>query len=198
MEAKCPHAGTARSEEVDRIQAYALVTDRIPQRNLVNHSVAVELIMGALARHFGLCAAEVEGWELAGLLHDLDYAETGEDPARHGLVTAQELEGLVDERIIHAILGHADKVARESLMDKALYAADPTTGFIVAAALVRPDKDLAAVEVRSLLKRWKEKAFARGASREQMDTCTDIGLTREEFLTLSLAAMQARASEIGL
>lgn len=182
---------------MDREEAFELVTARIPQRNLVNHSVAVEAIMEALARHFGLCDAEVEGWTLAGLLHDLDYAETGEDPARHGLVTAELLAGEVDERIIHAILGHADKAPRESNMDKALYAADPTTGFIVAAALVRPDKDLHAVEVRSLLKRWKEKAFARGASREQMDTCIEIGLTREEFLTLSLAAMQARSTELG-
>ncbi len=183
---------------MDRAEALTLVTERIPSRNLVNHSIAVECIMDALARRFGLPDADVERWALAGLLHDLDYAETGEDPARHGLVTAEELAGLVDDEIVHAILGHADKVARESLMDKALYAADPTTGFIVAAALVRPDKDLAAVELRSLLKRWKEKAFARGASREQMDTCTDLGLTREEFLALSLAAMQARAADIGL
>jgi len=183
---------------VDRTEALALVEARIPSRNLVNHSVAVECIMEALARHFGLCDAEVEGWALAGLLHDLDYAETGEDPSRHGLVTAEELRGVVDDRIVHAILAHAEKAPCESLMDKALYAADPTTGFIVAAALVRPDKDLAAVEVRSLLKRWKEKAFARGARREQMDTATEIGLTREEFLTLSLAAMQARAADIGL
>jgi putative nucleotidyltransferase with HDIG domain len=183
---------------VDRREALALVTERIPSRNLVNHSIAVECIMEALARHFGLSDADVERWALAGLLHDLDYAETGEEPARHGLVTAQELEGLVDGEIVHAILGHADKVPRESQMDRALYAADPTTGFIVAAALVRPDRDLAAVELRSLLKRWKEKAFARGASREQMDRCADIGLTREEFLTLSLAAMQASASDIGL
>jgi putative nucleotidyltransferase with HDIG domain len=183
---------------VDRSEAFALVSARIPSVNLVNHSVAVELIMGALARHFELTDADVARWELAGLLHDLDYAETAQDPERHGIVSAGELEGVVDDEIIHAILAHAGHAERESLMDKALYAADPTTGFIVAAALVRPDKDLSAVEVRSLLKRWKEKAFARGASREQMDTCTDIGLTREEFLTLSLAAMQAASSSIGL
>jgi putative nucleotidyltransferase with HDIG domain len=183
---------------MDRSQAFDLVRTRIPSANLVNHCVAVERIMGALARRFELSDDDIARWELAGLLHDLDYAETAQDPARHGLVSAAELEGVVDAEIIHAILGHADKVERESLMDKALYAADPTTGFIVAAALVRPDRDLNAVEVRSLLKRWKEKAFARGASREQMDACSDIGLTREEFLTLSLAAMQAAASEIGL
>ncbi len=183
---------------MDRSAAFELVSARIPSRNLVNHCVAVECIMGALARHFALTDADVARWELAGLLHDLDYAETAEHPEKHGLITAEELAGVVDAEIVRAILGHADKAPRESLMDKALYAADPTTGFIVAAALVRPDRDLAAVEVRSLLKRWKEKAFARGANREQMDTCSEIGLTRDEFLTLSLAAMQASASAIGL
>jgi putative nucleotidyltransferase with HDIG domain len=182
---------------MDRGEAYALVTERIPQINLVNHSVAVECIMEALARRFSLPLEDVERWALAGLLHDLDYAETGEDPARHGLVTAEMLAGKVDDEVLHAILAHAEKAPLSSLMDRALYAADPTTGFIVAAALVRPDKDLRAVEVRSLLKRWKEKAFARGANREQMDTCTEIGLTRDEFLTLSLAAMQGRAAELG-
>jgi putative nucleotidyltransferase with HDIG domain len=182
---------------MDRAEAFALVKQRIPQVNLVNHSVAVEVIMEALARRLGLCQEEVEAWALAGLLHDLDYAETAEDPEKHGLLTAEMLNGIVDERIVNAILGHADKAPRESLMDKALYAADPTTGFVVAAALVRPDKDLQAVELRSLLKRWKEKAFARGASREQMDTCSETGLTRDEFLALSLAAMQGRAAELG-
>jgi putative nucleotidyltransferase with HDIG domain len=182
---------------MDRAEAFALVSQRIPQANLVNHSVAVEVIMEALAKRFGLPEEEVARWALAGLLHDLDYAETGEDPARHGLVTAELLAGQVDDDIIHAILGHAEKAPRDTLMDKALYAADPTTGFIVAAALVRPDKDLQAVEVRSLLKRWKEKAFARGANREQMDTCSETGLTRDDFLALSLAAMQGRAAELG-
>lgn len=182
---------------MQRSEAFQLVESRIPQKNLVYHCVAAECIMTALARRFGKCEDEVEGWALAGLLHDLDYAETGEDPARHGLVTAELLDGTVDERIVHAILAHAEKAPLESDMDKALYAADPTTGFIVAAALVRPDKDLRAVELKSLLKRWKEKAFARGASREQMDRCSEIGLTRDEFLALSLAAMQDRAAELG-
>lgn len=183
---------------MDRPEAFILVTERIDNRNLVNHCVAVEVIMEALARHFELSDADVARWGLAGLLHDLDYAETAEDFERHAVVTAQQLQGLVDDEIIHAILAHADKAPRETLMDRALYAADPTTGFIVAAALVRPEKSLAPVEVKSLLKRWKEKAFARGASREQMGACEELGMSREEFLTLSLAAMQGRAAEIGL
>lgn len=83
-------------------------------------------------------------------------------------------------------------------MDRALYAADPTTGFIVAAALIRPEKSLAAVDVEGLLRRWKEKSFAKGASREQMDTAAELGYTREEFLGIALAAMQAHAAELGL
>ena len=159
---------------MDRGEAYALVTERIPQRNLVNHCVAVECIMEALARRFSLPLEDVERWALAGLLHDLDYAETGEDPARHGLVTAEMLAGKVDDEVLHAILAHAEKAPLESLMDRALYAADPTTGFIVAAALVRPDKDLArgrgpksaqAVEGEGLRPRRQPRADGHRAPR---------------------------------
>lgn len=183
---------------MDLAEARTLVEERVGSRNLVSHSIAAEAIMDGLAARFGLSDEDRVRWALAGLLHDLDYAETGEDPARHALITADELDGKVDAEIIHAILAHAEKAPIETLMDRALYAADPTTGFIVAAALVRPDKKLANVEVRSLMKRWKEKAFARGASREQMATAEDLGLSREEFLTLALTAMQARADDLGL
>jgi len=181
-----------------RDEAFELVTTRIPQRNLVNHCVAAEVIMEALAQRLGLDEADVARWGLAGLLHDLDYSETSEDPARHGLVTASDLAGKVDDDIIHAILAHAEKAERASQMDHALYCADPTTGFIVATALVRPDKSLAGVKLSSLKKRWKEKAFARGASREQMAVCEELGLEREEFLAIALESMQARAAELGL
>ncbi len=183
---------------MDREAALALVRERIPNTNLVNHCIAAEVIMEALARHLGKSEDEVARWGLAGLLHDLDYAETAEDPERHARIAAEELAGLVDAEIVHAVLAHAGHVPCETEMDRALYAADPLTGFIVAAALVRPDKSLAGVEVRSLKKRWKEKAFARGACREQMGTCDSLGIDREEFLGVALAAMQERADEIGL
>ena len=183
---------------MDRETALALVEERIPTRNLVNHCVAAEAIMEALARRLGLPEEDVSRWGIAGLLHDLDYAHTADAPERHALGTAEELAGIVDGEVVHAILAHAGHVPLETDMDRALYAADPLTGFIVAAALVRPDRSLGGVEVRSLLRRWKEKAFARGADREQMDTCSALGLTREEFLAIGLRAMQARAGEIGL
>jgi predicted hydrolase (HD superfamily) len=179
-------------------EAVALVHERIPQANLVNHCVATEVIMRALAERLAVSPADADRWALTGLLHDLDYAETADDPARHGLVSAQELEGLIDDEMLHAILSHADKVARESQLDHALWCADPTTGFIVAATLVRPEKDIAGVALKSLKKRWKEASFARGASREQMAGCEKIGLERDEFLELALVAMQARAADIGL
>lgn len=181
-----------------RDDAFQLVSDRIPQRNLVNHCVAAEVIMEALAARLGMGDDDIERWALAGLLHDLDYSQTADDPESHGLVTAQDLDGKVDDEIIHAILAHAEKVERGSLMDHALYCADPTTGFIVAAALVRPDKSIEGVKVSSLKKRWKEKAFARGANRDHMAECERLGLERDEFLQISLEAMQARASELGL
>lgn len=183
---------------LSRTEAYEMVKTRIPQRNLVSHCVAVEVIMDALAKHLGLAEQDAERWALAGLLHDLDYAETAEDFERHGVVTAQEVEGLIDEEMVHAILAHADKIPRETQMDHALWCADPTTGFIVAAALIRPEKKLEAVDVDSLKKRWKEKAFARGASREQMAGHEALGVSRDDFLGVSLAAMQARAEELGL
>lgn len=183
---------------ISREEALALVRDRIPQPNLVNHCVATEIIMRALAEHLELSAEDVDRWGLAGLLHDLDYAETAEDFERHGIVSAAELAGLIDDEMIHAVMAHADKAPRETPMDHALWCADPTTGFIVAAALVRPEKDLAGVEVRSLKKRWKEKAFARGANRDQMAGHEALGLERDEFLSLSLLAMQERAAEVGL
>lgn len=83
-------------------------------------------------------------------------------------------------------------------MEKALYAVDPTTGFIVAAALIRPEKKLDVIDVDFLLRRFKEKAFAKGASREQMKTCENFGLSLEKFLEISLEAMKTIASELGL
>jgi len=183
---------------IAREDALALVNERIPQANLVNHCVATEIIMAALAQRLGCSETDIERWALTGLLHDLDYAETAEDPTRHALVSAELLAGLIDDEMLHAILGHADKVERETLMDHALWCADPTTGFVVAAALVRPDRDLENVELKSLKKRWKEGAFAKGDSREQMAGCEKLGLERDEFLELALGAMKARKGEIGL
>ncbi len=183
---------------MQRDTAIKLLQENLHNENLINHSLAVEAIMRGLAARLG---EDVDKFGLAGLLHDIDYDETGEDFHRHSLVAADMLEKIgLPADVVYAVKVHNEVhgLPRLSMLDKALYAADPVSGFITAAALVRPDKKLAEVQMKSLRKRFKENAFARGASRDQMDTCKEIGLERDEFLEIALQSMQGIADQIGL
>ncbi|MBO8129394.1 MAG: HDIG domain-containing protein [Peptococcaceae bacterium] len=184
---------------MQREEALALLKKNVKNKNLQKHCLAMEAVMRRLAEYFN---EDVELWGLAGLLHDIDYDRTKDDPARHSIEGAQMLEELgLPEEVVYAVKVHNDYhgLPRKSLLDKALYAADPMTGFIVAAALIRPEKKLAAVDVDFLMKRFKEKAFARGARREPMKGCKEeLGLSLEEFLGLGLEAMQKNAEVLGL
>ena len=180
-----------------RIQADELVRKHITGPALLSHSRAVEAVMRALADRLG---QDPQRWALAGLLHDIDYETTAQTPERHGASGADMLGMLgFDEEITHAVLAHGlSGEPRTSLMDKALYAADPVTGLITAAAYVQPSKKVADVTLPSLVKKFKSKAFAAGANREQIDTCAEIGLERKDFLQIALDAMQGAAGELGL
>jgi putative nucleotidyltransferase with HDIG domain len=178
-----------------REEALELLKKHVTNKNLVNHCLACEAIMKKLAQHFG---ENEEVWGLAGLLHDLDYDYTKDKPEEHGLKSVEILGDSVNKEIKNAILAHCEKKEPETLMEKALYAVDPTSGFIVAAALIRPEKKLAVVDVPFLLNRFKEKGFAKGANREQMKSCENIGLSLEEFYGLSLEAIKEIAKDIGL
>jgi len=181
---------------MDRKEAFFLVEEMVPERNLVNHMLATEAVMKALASRFG---EDGEAWGLAGLVHDLDYVQTVEDFPRHGFISAEILKKKgVDQEILDAIVAHAGHRERITLLDKALYAADPVTGLVVAAALIHPEKKLENVKLKSLKKRFKEKQFARGANREQIMTCEEMGIPLEEFLEISLEAMKGIAPQIGL
>ncbi|RLA85025.1 MAG: phosphohydrolase [Deltaproteobacteria bacterium] len=180
---------------MERQTALAMVREKVKNQNLVKHMLAVEACMRELARHFG---QDEELWGLAGLLHDLDYDLTKDRPEEHGLRTAEMLSGKVPEEIITAIKAHADKAPRESLMAKALYAVDPLTGLIVAATLMHPKRRLEAVDERFVMNRFKEKSFARGANREQIRSCEEIGLSLEEFISICLRAMKSIDQELGL
>jgi putative nucleotidyltransferase with HDIG domain len=190
---------------MERLEMLELVKDKIKNKNLVSHCLAVEAIMKALAAELnsrtGNGEFDEEKWAVTGLVHDIDYAQTEGDPQKHSLIGADLLEELgFEQDIVHAVKAHnqAHGIPLESKMDMALYAADPVSGLIVAAALIRPEKKLAAIEAGSVLKRFKEKAFARGANREQIMACEKLGLTLEEFIGISLSAMQGIAGEIGL
>jgi putative nucleotidyltransferase with HDIG domain len=180
---------------LSRKEALALVEQHVPNRNLVKHMIAVEGVMRRLARQFG---EDEELWGLAGLLHDLDYVETAEAFHLHGLRTGEILSDKdVPPEVIHAIQAHPGHVPRESRLDKALYAVDPVTGLIVAAVLMHPEKKLAALDVEYVGRRFKEKRFAAGANREQIQSCAELGLSLEQFLQFSLEGMRDVSDQLG-
>jgi putative nucleotidyltransferase with HDIG domain len=183
---------------LDRAPVLAEVESRVANENLRRHMLATEAIMRALAVHFG---EDPDVWGLVGLGHDLDSEETEGDVARHGAVAAEALRalGLPDEAA-HAVAAHnpATGVVATGRLDVALVAADQLSGLITAAALVRPDKDLAGVKLKSVRKRYREGAFARGVDRESIARCEAMGLELDEFFALGLEAMQGVAGELGL
>ena len=183
---------------ITRTEALELLNKHIRTKNLLKHMYAVEAVMTALARHF---EEDEQVWGLTGLVHDIDYEITKDDAALHSLVGAEILEeaGLPPE-VVYAVKSHNHYhgLERKSLMDKALYAADPLTGLIVAGGLIRPEKKLEPVDVPFLMNRYYEKSLARGAGREQIATCGELGLTLEEFTGIGLEAMKGIHQELGL
>lgn len=183
---------------MEREVVLTLVRARAQNANLIKHMLATETVMKALARRLGQDEKE---WGLVGLLHDIDVELTEHEPQSHSkLGTDLAREMGASEAMCHAILCHneAHGVPCETLLDKALFCADPLTGLITAAALVRPDKSLAGLTSESLMKRFKEKRFAAGASREGIASCQQIGLGLDEFVSLGLNAMKGIASDLGL
>jgi len=185
-----------------REQAYDIVKCHLKNQNLIRHCLAVEASMGALAKHFH---EDETVWKLAGLLHDADWEETQKDPTQHTLKTVEWVKATGEDNteLIECILthnyhnnGHREP---ESKMELSLYICDELTGFIVAVVLVRPDKKLASVSVESVIKKFKQKAFAAPVDRDQIALCeAKLGITLNEFVVIILTAMQGIAGEIGL
>lgn len=181
---------------LEREKALELLYEHVKTKNLIKHCLAVEAIMKALARKF---AQDEKLWGLAGLLHDLDYDYTKDKPDLHGLKTIEILRSYeIPKEVLDAVLAHCEKKERETLLEKAIYVADPMSGFIVAAALITPEKSLEVIDVDFLIRRFKEKLFAKGANRQQMMKCEEMGLSLEEFLGISLEAMKSIRAELGL
>ncbi len=179
-----------------REEALELVKTEIKTPNLIKHVLAVEACMRRLAREWGEDEAE---WGLSGLLHDLDYERTKDDFSQHGLVSGRLLEERkVSPRVVEAVKAHAGHAERTSKMAKALFAVDPLTGLVVAAALMHPEKKLSALGVVFVLNRFREKGFARGANRGQIGKCEELGVTLEEFVRVCLEAMKGISGELGL
>lgn len=179
-----------------REEAWILLTEHLKNKNLQKHCLSVEACMRALAIRLG---HDPEPWGLAGILHDLDYEVTEKSPDLHTTETAKILRAKgVAEPVIHAVEAHAGKVACASPMDWAIFSADPLTGLVIAAALMHPAKKLRAIDLEFLKRRYKEKSFAKGARREEIEQSRNLGLELDEFLSLCLAAMQGIDKDLGL
>jgi len=180
-------------------EAHALMEQFLESDGMRKHSLASEAIMRALAPRFG---ADPEMWALVGLLHDLDYNETRDHMARHTLVTEQVLlEKGVDARIAEAIKYHNAEnlgLTRHDPIHFALTAAETITGMISATALVYPDKKVASVAPKSVKKRMKAKEFARAVNRDHIRLCEQIGISLDEFISISLRAMCEISDRLGL
>ncbi len=186
---------------MNREEAWQLVCEYTETPHLRRHMLSVEAAMRAYARHFG---ADEERWALVGLLHDFDY-ERWPDVAANGhpnTGTPILRERGVDEEIIRAILSHATEVTgveRESQLEKTLFAVDELTGLIAAVALVRPSKDIRDVNLKSVKKKWKMKAFAPGVNREEVEAgAASLGIPLDEHIQRVLNGMKAAAGELGL
>lgn len=186
-----------------REDALALMHEFTQSESLRKHMYSVEAAMRAYAAQFG---EDVERWGLAGLMHDFDYERWPN--ANHAPDAEHPAEGVrllrargYPEDVLQAILGHAQYtgVARETRMARTLFAVDELTGLITATALVKPSKSVHDVDARSVQKKMKDKAFARGVSREDVvNGAAELGVELEPHIQFVIGAMQAKAAELGL
>ena len=181
-----------REEVLDSIRA------NVEDENMVKHMLATEAIMQALARRLD---EDEEEWGLTGLLHDIDVELTEGDMNTHSKLGADLARELgASEEMAHAILCHNERhgISPETKLDKALFCADPLTGLIIAATLVRPDKKLAGLKAKSVKTRFTERSFAAGANREHIAGCSELGLELDEFIELGIEATKGVAADLGL
>jgi putative nucleotidyltransferase with HDIG domain len=187
----------------NRDDAWKLLCEYTQSESLRKHALAVEACTRAYARKVG---AEEDLWSLTGLLHDFDYERwpnaahhpTQEHPYQGSKILR---ERGYSEEMIHAILGHANYsgIPRESPLDRALFACDELAGFLTACALIKPSKSIHEVEAASVKKKLKDKAFARGVSREDVyKGAEELGVPLEEHIAFCIDALRAVAPQLGL
>lgn len=190
---------------ITKEQADKLVAEYVKEPNTKLHLLESEAIMRSLAKHFG---EDEESWGIVGLLHDIDWDLTKNDPQNH-CIKCQEIlkqsgasDFLIETIISHGyanemILALKDKV-RMTKIQYCLVAAETLTGIIIASALIQPDKKLASIKPESLKKKFKNKAFAAKCNRDLVMECEKAGIILDEFLDLGLLALQGISGELGL
>lgn len=183
---------------MDRDDALKIVRDYVKNENLIRHMLAVEAAMRFYASKFG---EDQDTWGITGILHDFDW-EIHPTLEQHPLAGASILrERGVPEEIVRAVLSHADHtgIPRQTRMEKGLYACDEITGLITAVALVRPSRSLSDLEASSVKKKWKDRAFAAGANREEIaKAAQEFDVDLWEHVSNVIMAMRTIASDLGL
>lgn len=183
-----------------RDEAWAIVTEWTTDPALQRHMLSVETAMRWHAPRYG---GDVEQWGIVGLIHDFDYQRYPDLSTGHPVTGVEHLRSLGwDEEILKAILAHATErtgIVPETALEKTLVAVDEMTGFIAAVAFVRPSKNIADVQVSSVKKKWKEKAFAAGVHRDEIERAAErLGVPLDEHIQNVLTAMQGNAAALGL
>lgn len=181
-----------------REDAWKLLTEYTQNSSLIKHALAVEAAMRAYARHYG---EDEELWGVTGLIHDFDYEQhpTLDEHPMAGVTILQQ-RGWPEE-IVRAVAGHGTHlgIPRDTLMAKALFAVDELTGLIAACVLVRPDKSIHNLKASSVRKKWKDRAFARGVDRADIEQgAAELGVDLGEHITLVIEALKPVAQELGL
>ena len=185
-------------EMISREEAVKIVRENVKDMRFFRHMLAVEAIMRGLAEHLG---ENVELWGLTGLVHDIDYEKTLGMPEKHGIVAQDILRGRVPEEVLNAVKAHNYQntgFTPKSKMEKALIAADAVSGLIIACALVMPSKKLGEVRVKTIVKKFKSKDFARGVDRNRILMCEEIGVPRREFFEIALNSLKKISSKLNL
>jgi putative nucleotidyltransferase with HDIG domain len=160
--------------------------------------IAVEAIMEALAEYLN---EDGSLWALTGLVHDIDYEKTAKNFEKHGIIAEEILKGKVPDETLRAIKAHNHEhsgVMPKSRLDKGLIASDAASGLIVACALVMPSKKVKDVDAKTVKKKFKDKDFARGADRNRIVVCEDLGIPKEEFLEMALKGIQNVSQSLGI
>ena len=183
---------------IEKKEAEDLISEKVSTENLRKHMYAVSAIMEELASELG---KDEEMWGLVGLLHDVDYDETKDEPENHAFRSVEMLDGKLPDKALRAIKAHNYEhtdVDPDSDLDHALIAADAISGLIIATALVMPDKKLEQARTESVLKKFDDSSFAKNIDRERILQCQEIGMEKEEFADLSLKALQGIHNKLDL
>ncbi len=184
---------------IAREEALKLLHEYMQSTNLRRHCYAVEAVMRALAKHFG---EDEDLWGITGLIHDLDYEKYPKEHPNFSIKIFEEKK--YPKELIQAVKAHAWGYKEglpqpQSKFEWSLYCCDELTGFIVAVTLTRPDKKLSSVKLESIKKKWKEKSFAKGVERDQIELCKEkLDIPLDEFIQIALSAMQDIHEELGL